>query len=566
MKTKTYYLMLCLLYSSNTIQAQVPQLNWAERIGVPGGYTVIFSSAPDFAGNIYSTGHFEGTVDFDPGSGVYNMTAIGTYDLFVLKLDNNGNFIWARQMGGTQDNHGNAIAADGAGGVYITGTYKGTTDFDPGSGIFNLTSIGGTDIFVLALDSAGNFKWAGSIGGVGNDHSYSIAAGVSGNAYVSGDFSDTVDFDPGPGTFYLSALIVDAFILKIDASGNFEWAEGYGRVGTNQAYSLTLDGSENVYATGEFCDTVDFDPGPATYYMGETQVYSVFILKLDSSGNLILARAFISDFIVPIHSYSIALDAAGNIYTTGSFTGFVDFDPDTSVVSLFASDGIFVSKLDAAGYYVWAKIFTCIACDSKAVAVDAAQNVYSIGYFHGPGFLDLDPDTGVYMLLTNSAPDMYVSKLDSSGNFAWAFKTGGWDCLGQSIFTDVAGSVYVSGYFNGVSDFDPDSVNTYYLFGLGPQDGFIVKWDQSATGIIENIPADEYLIYPNPARDNFTIRLGKILPSVEITITNVIGRLVMKKEYKNTNSLSMKLEGERGMYFIRVKSENKTAVLKLVKN
>src|SRR4051812_42350353 len=100
MKTKTYYLMLCLLYSSNTIQAQVPQLNWAERIGVPGGYTVIFSSAPDFAGNIYSTGHFEGTVDFDPGSGVYNMTAIGTYDLFVLKLDNNGNFIWARQMGG----------------------------------------------------------------------------------------------------------------------------------------------------------------------------------------------------------------------------------------------------------------------------------------------------------------------------------------------------------------------------------------------------------------------------------------------------------------------------------
>src|SRR5438552_2041239 len=85
--------------------------------------------AVDAAGNVYATGGFSGTVDFDPGPGVFNLTSAGGYDAFVSKLDGAGNFVWARALGSSTDD-GNGIAVDGAGNVYTTGAFQGTADFD----------------------------------------------------------------------------------------------------------------------------------------------------------------------------------------------------------------------------------------------------------------------------------------------------------------------------------------------------------------------------------------------------------------------------------------------------
>src|SRR6185295_15766788 len=99
-----------------------------------------------------------GSVDFDPGTGIFILSAAGTNDVFISKLDSSGNFIWAKAIGGITDDYGSSIAIDDSGNIYVTGYFSSVVDFDPGAAVFNLASVGGPtgDIFILKLDSSGN--------------------------------------------------------------------------------------------------------------------------------------------------------------------------------------------------------------------------------------------------------------------------------------------------------------------------------------------------------------------------------------------------------------------------
>ena len=155
----------------------------------------------DGSGNAYVTGRFSETVDFDPGSGVDNHTSNGQDDVFLSKLDSSGDFVWARTWGGNNwvmaIDSGNGVAVDSSGSVYVTGQFWNTVDFDPGSGIDNHTSNGWPSDFLSKFDSSGTFQWAETWGGGGDGVGLeSVAADGAGSVYVTGDFRDTVDFDP----------------------------------------------------------------------------------------------------------------------------------------------------------------------------------------------------------------------------------------------------------------------------------------------------------------------------------------------------------------------------------
>ena len=192
---------------------------WAKSFGGTSedlGYSI----AVDSSGNIYTTGYFYSTADFDPGAGTSNRTSAGLVDVFVSKLDSSGNFVWAKSFGGTRDDVSNSIAVDSSGNVYTTGFFVEIVDFDPGAGTSNHTSAGGGDVFVSKLDSSGNFVWAKSFGGTSGDSSSSIAVDSSGNIYTAGSFGGTVDFDPGAGTTTLSSAgDADVFVLKLTSAG-----------------------------------------------------------------------------------------------------------------------------------------------------------------------------------------------------------------------------------------------------------------------------------------------------------------------------------------------------------
>jgi hypothetical protein len=437
------------------------------------------SIAVDASGNVYTTGSFNGTVDFDPGPGTAYLTSAGTEDIFVSKLDTSGNFLWAKSMGGTGgqfgvNDVGEDIAVDGSGNVYTTGYFWGTVDFDPGAGTVILTSAGGEDIFVQKLDTSGNFVWAKAMGGARREHSRSIAVDGSGNVYTTGRFVGIADFDPGPGTANLASAppsdqIVtegeDIFVSKLDASGNFVWAKSMGAEGGDGGTSIAVDGSGNVYTTGYFWNTVDFDPGAGSTNLTSAEGQGIFVTKWDTSGTFVWAKA-VSTFSGTLAYDSLAtdnaVDALGNVYTTGHFEYTLDFDPGAGTAYLTPAGGgsrkdIFVQKLDTSGNFVWAKAMGGTETDwGKGIAVDGAGNVYTTGGFRRTA--DFDPGTGTADLTALSVLgwDIFVSKLDTSGNYIWAKAMGGVESVdGTSIAIDGWGSVYTTGPFWGTVDFDP---------------------------------------------------------------------------------------------------------------
>ena len=389
-------------------------------------------------------------------------------------------FTWAKQMGTGAYPYREAIDLDISGNVYTAGTFQGTPDFDPGVGVFGLTSAGSEDAFISKLDASGNFVWAKRIGGTGMDRGFCITVDASG-VYTTGFFSGTVDFDPGVGVFNMIAGAAgDIFISKLDASGNFVWAKRITGNSPNAPWGIALDGSSNVYITGDFINTVDFDPGVGTFNMNAGASNDAFICKLDVAGNFVWAKQFSGAAIS--QGISITVDA-GNVYTTGRFSGgTTDFDPGGGVFNLTPVGvyDIFVSKLDLSGNFVWAKQMGGTGDDyGNSITVDGSGNVYTTGKFNSaPG--DFDPGVGIFNMSTLGSWDMWISKLDASGNFVWAKQTGGVGAdEGFSIAIDGTGNVYTTGVFqSGPVDFDP-GVGIFNMSGLGGNDAFISKLDAS---------------------------------------------------------------------------------------
>jgi hypothetical protein len=441
------------------------------------------SIAVDSSGNIYTTGFFRGTADFDPGVGVTNLTAIGFADVFVSKLDSTGALIWAKSFGGDYAIWSNSIAVDSSGNVYTAGYFIGTADFDPGPGTTNLITVSAPsvfnyDVFVSKLDSSGNFIWAKSFGGSSLDWGTAIAVDNSGNVYTTGFFEGTADFDPGIGVTNLTAVdYEDAFVSKLDSTGALIWAKSFGAWGTSfgeRDISITVDTSGNVYTTGYFQGTVDFDPGAGTTNLTSAGGNDIFVSKLDSSGNLVWAKGFGGTTYE--QGFSISVDNSGNVYTTGDFAGTADFDPGVGVTNLTAIGfaDAFVSKLDSTGALIWAKGFGLANTYTygSAIAVDSSGNIYTTG---GNEILIIDP--------FSLNPNFFVSKLNSSGALLWEKSYGGSGLdYGNSIAVDNSGNVYTTGLFVGTVDFDP-GVGTSNFTSAGFNDAFVLKLSPSGEDI-----------------------------------------------------------------------------------
>ena len=432
--------------------------------------------AVDDSGNVYVTGEFDATDDFDPGSGVDNHTSNGSSDVFLSKFDSSGTFQWARTWGGSHHDGGRDVAVDGSGNVYVTGDFCDTVDFDPGSGVDKHSSHGWQDVFLSRFDSNGAFRWARTWGGSDYDSDFDVAVNGSGNVCVTGVFGQTVDFDTGSGVDNHTANgDRDVFLSRFDPNGAFQWARTWGGSGYDVGGEVALDGLGDTYVTGGFFETVDFDPGSGMDNHASGGDRDAFLSKFDSSGAFVWARTWGGsgyDF-----GNGVALDGSGNLYVTGGFAGIVDFDPGSGVDNHTANgmEG-FLSRFDSNGAYNWARTWGGPAL-SSGVAAGGSGDVYVTGSFWYT--VDFDPGSGADNHTSNGYYDAFVSKFDSSGTFQWAHTWGGsgWDGWeeGYGVAVDGMGSVYVTGGFCETADFDPgDGVNNHTSNGY--EDVFLVKF------------------------------------------------------------------------------------------
>ena len=201
---------------------------WTRIIGGTGDDRLM-SVALDITGNIYVGGSFRGTVDFDPGIGSDIRTSTGGDDIFLVKFDASGNYQWSRTLGGAGNDRAMSVDVDAMENLYISGRFQNVVDFDPGVSNDTRTSSGSNDFFFSKYDALGTYQWTRALGGTGSDGGSAVKVDASGNIYVGGFFSNTVDFDPGAGTVVrTSSGSWDAFLSKYSASGSHEWTEAIG--------------------------------------------------------------------------------------------------------------------------------------------------------------------------------------------------------------------------------------------------------------------------------------------------------------------------------------------------
>ena len=479
----------------------------------------------DDNGHVYLAGSFTGTVDFDPGPGVESRTSAGGNDIYVAKLTAAGELVWVSTMGGANSDSPTSIAVDAQGNVYTTGGFCGTADFDPGPGSFTMTAAttGQADIFVSKLDADGNFVWAkGVIGGTWWDQGYGIAIDPAGNVVVAGRFyaqGGPRDFDPGPGTYFLTAGHEDIFVLKLDADGNFIWAVGFGTAPhESRAYSVAVDDDGNIYTTGYFRGAVDFDPDEEDeFIMTSVGTWNIFYHKLDPDGNFVWARSLpisTTTYHTEPRGYGrkIILDQQGHLLATGRFSGTVDFDPGPGTTSLTAAGDhdIYVLKMTTDGDLVWARSMGGSGYDEGfGIGVDADGGVHVVGMFRATA--DLDPGAEVFEVVSAGGDDMFVLHLDEDGDLVQAGAMGGiGEDQANAVVLDADGEVYIAGWFSNTVDFDPGPV-VLNATSKGNMDIFLLKLGEpDRTGIHgPHVPGiGELRVHPNPAGDRITLQPG----------------------------------------------------------
>ena len=535
---------------------------------------------------------------------------VGLMVFSSLSHGQTGSYEWALPIGGPGFDEGHSVAVDGAGNAYYTGVFLDTVDFDPGTGVQKLISDGQQDIFISKLDSDGFLIWAKRIGSIGRDGGYSIAIDHLNNVYTTGIYSGPVDFNPDTGAFILPLFGGSVYISKLNENGQFVWAK---QLGGDHGNSLVLDASGNVFSTGYFVGTGDFDPDTSTYNLTSAGTGDIFISKLNENGHFVWAKQM--GGILSDEGLSIELDDAGNVYTTGYFFGTSDFDPDTGTFNLISqgAEDIFISKLDTNGSFVWAKrIGGTLPDGGNSITADATGNVYLTGYFHGT--VDFDPGPGTFNLTSEGVleRDMFICKLDANGQFLWAKQksTTGWDegsvirCYdsgdiyvlgahkgvliakidvdgnfiweqyfesvygiwGNSIDVDGSGNIYSTGTFQTMADFDPGA-STFNLSTDGSFDIFIHKMDGIAVQISENKYSPEYIAWPNPTNGVLNIDLGKSYRTATILVKDITGHHVSSNTFASSQFVKIDLACGSGIYLVEIFIEEQlSTILKVIKN
>lgn len=579
---RSLVLLLCITFCFDCL-AQQPSLEWAKAMGTTGSGLDV---TVDNHGNVYTVGGFLQTVDFDYGVGVYELTSNGGFDVYIQKLDSNGNFIWARQIGGEgnealyfdgppfngiPNSMGLSVNLDNNGNIYITGTFlSDSVDCDPG---LDSVYLEGNGVMLIKLDSNGNFIWA----------KRAVSDGILGecrldsnnNIFITGYFNFVSDFDPSlSDTFELTANFRDIFIQKLDADGNLIWVKQIGSSGYDEAFSIELDNEMNVLISGSFEDTVDFDPGVGTYFLidslGLSSINFLFVLKLDSDGNFLWAKSLKG--VIGVF-YPLTVDADNNVYLTNRYKQTIDIDPgpDTVWISPENFYGMFILSLDGSGDFRWGKsissAYTLSDIAPLSIAVEGDQLLIGGSY---SGLIDFDPDTGIAQMQSANYSESFLLKMDLNASYQWSRSLPYVYTQGSEV-SEVRSLwlrdnyIYATGFSTGsIADYDP-SEDTLSVEG----DIFVFKWKDDSLFVsdnVEKIIPFEGKVYPNPTSGQISIELSESRSNVEITVASIEGRVLEKRSYADTQKINMLIEQGKGIYLLSVFDGEKEYFFKLIKN
>lgn len=535
---------------------------WAKSLGSGARQAYANNVTVDSKGSIALLGRYIGTGDFDPGPGTFTMTNGSTssslHNIYIVKLDSTGVFTWAKQFQGSAGvSNAFSIEADKWDNLIASGSFRGTMDFDPGPGLAQRTATGGTDGYVVKLDSAGQFNWVKHLSALVTTPSsarevYDITLDSLGAVYATGYFSNSVVFEPGVvGQAVTAVSSFDAMVFKCDSAGAMQWHVVYGGNASDIGRSIVLDHFNNIYTTGTFSDSIDFDPGPGVAYLksknNPNSTYAdIYYTKLTNSGDFIWAKSMGGKHVD--QADGIVLDASHNLYTVGFFqSDTCDFDPDpiaTHLVNLIPppipsfpsmpNNELFVHKMscndttstllniDACGQYVfnnetWTSSGTYVRVLRGQFGCDSTVTIN----------LNIIADLGVNITINGfelGTTSTYVT-------YQWM--------KGAAIIPGATNPTYTvseNGDYRVIVSNENGCVDTSDVYTIT---------NANSIGELNKIGA-QVKIFPNPS-DNIINITSPVI--VNIQLTTVDGRTIM--EQQKVNSLTIKSLAN-GVYFLKI--------------
>jgi hypothetical protein len=296
-----------------------------------------------FNNSLYITGLFYFTINYNTVNGPESKTANGSSDIFVLKTDTSGQIIWLKSFGGTNEESTSSLQATSNGKIAVGGKFRSTVDFDPGVGVYNLTSGGFDEAFVIQLDTNGIFQWADGFPGTGNSVINDITADNNNNVYCVGNYTGNIDFDPTSGQDTVTSSGSDEiFYLKLNASGNVVWRQSIGGTSNDWGYQIALTSAQKLIISGVYTsDNLNFDVGNTNFTHSCNGAANVYFIGADLDGHFsnagfIEGTSFLSmSAIYPLSAGGFLLCGDYNYCGNGC-----DFDPGTGTQDLTGLSGL----------------------------------------------------------------------------------------------------------------------------------------------------------------------------------------------------------------------------------
>ena len=560
---KYRYTTTLLITASLTLQAQV--FDWAGQMGYNGnqnGQAIVV----DDQGNVFHAGYFIAGIDLDPTAGVDTVLAIGGQDGYLVKQDNDGNYVWGAHFRGNC--LPNALALTTAGNILVVGTFTGTVDMDPGVGVANVTAPASLYYFLCCLAPDGTYLWSKSFGCGQPVYDPAVAIGNDGNIHLTGVFTNTMDADPGDGPGEVFDLTSnggnDVFITTLDPQGEFIRSTSFGDIGDDRGHGIAVDAANNVYVTGYFAGDITIDPNGANITLSNVSGASycdVFTLKLNPSGTAEWAFSFGGPGYD--RGLGITVNAAQEVYVAGGVASAADLDPGPGTFLNTGSDSPFYAKYDANGSFMHAALaYYNNLSDARAfaIALDATGRIFLAGKFNGYA-VDFDPGPGSTNYDTNgNSEDGFISVYAAVGTYLWSRQLGGINSsqeVVQSMTVDAAGSCYMTGSFSGPMDFDPGAGQFIQTpIAAGYFDGFVLKLDPSDLGVENRSYTPNLRVYPTPTEGVVTVEVleGKVAPYV--TVRDAAGRSVKADVMVQVDRVQVDLSNAApGIYFVEMSTD-----------
>jgi hypothetical protein len=362
--------------------------------------------------------------------------------------------LWSQRFGDTDFDFGWCISVEASGDFVASGDFAGTVDFGGGG----LTSAGSSDFFVARYNGAGDHVWSKRFGGTGFDAAEDVAVDDSGNVYVTGSFSGTIDLGGGP---LVSNGGSDIFVAKLDAAGAHIWSQSFGDNIADMGLGISADTS-GVVVTGHFAGTVDFGGGGLSSAGGSQDI---FVARFASDGTHRWSKQ--AGSTGEDNGTAVSFDPWGNVFVTGFFNGAVDFG--AGPLNSSGMRDIFLVKYDPDGVHLLSRRFGGTDHDGGfCLGVDGGGNIVVTGYF------DETADFGGGPLTSAGGADIFVARYSSVAVHIWSHRFGGPEAdVGTGVYVDAADNVFLTGHFSGTVDFGGGG-----LTSAGFIDIFLARFDE----------------------------------------------------------------------------------------